>query len=289
MILCMLACHSSSTSEKRFSFSPEPGKKYFISTKHEMKDSWFYEKLQKTYRSVQIDMQFELVDTKDSLFQFTLTFADFKIKQPPITVIIGKTTTVFKVDSISPKENNTNNPMQFDYYLLGLTKGLSMKVWMNKKGEVLKVDGFDKIADSVSKISGHDKKEVRYLLKEYLGEKIVTDYLNELFCIAPDYYEKEGDSWVRNITFISKAPVKLSSMYKIEKIHDDSLFLSQNAVISGRANENAEPFMTGRQNGKLIVDRKTGIPYSYNAESDTKTKTSSYIDQSTQIFTATVK
>ncbi|MBS1916829.1 MAG: hypothetical protein JST87_11170 [Bacteroidetes bacterium] len=289
--LCILACHSSS-SEKKFIFSPEQGKKYLVSVKKENKSSWFYQKPQQRSDSVQLDMQLELIQTKDSLYQLALTFINYQIKEQVFLTHINaknNTLTIVKADTVFSNATGKDDIMHLNYYLLKQTKGLSLKVWMSIKGEVIKVDGFDEIADSITRSSGYDRKDVGYILKEYVGEKTMTDYLNELFCIAPDYYEKAGDSWVKNITLISKAPVKLSSMYKLESIHGDSLFLSQDAAISGRAAENAEPFMLGSRRGKLVVDRKTGIPYSYDAVNDTKTKTSSYIIEETQHFSATVK
>jgi hypothetical protein len=137
-------------------------------------------------------------------------------------------------------------------------------------------------------LANADKNDVKYFLQEYVGEKIIKDDLNELFSIAPNHNEKTGDSWVRNIMLINKAPVKLSNMYTIKEIKDDSVYLTLNSVVSARAAENATPFMEGNGTGKITAGTN-GIPYAYYIKTETKTTTNSTNYFKTEIFSATIK
>jgi hypothetical protein len=253
--------------------------------------SWKYEnKNQVTSASEKISFSLKLVRTVDSLYQLKLTFDDIRITRPPMTMTLGGITKTYTLDSIPSKETMENNFYQFNYYLLGLTKGLSLYIWMNKSGEVVQVQGFDKLADSIAVLSGSNKKDVKYALTDDVGDKTISDYLNQLFSIAPNHKENAGDSWVRNIVLINKAPIKLSNMYLINKIDGDSLFVHVTSSISGWAGENATtPFMEGQGEGEIIISRSSGVTYSYQLNSAAKTKTDSYVINRSEKFYAAVQ
>ena len=174
-------------------------------------------------------------------------------------------------------------------YLLGLTKGLPVYIWMNKKGLVLSVEGFNEIADSVAVLSKENKKEIRYCLSDYIGEKTIKDNLNPLFSIVSNRAQKAGDSWVNNITLINKAPVKLSSMYTVKQIKNDSIWLVLSTIVSARAAEGANPFMEGRQTGEIVVAYSTGIPYFYHSSGETKSTTNLYEVFTTEVLSGTIR
>jgi len=84
--------------------------------------------------------------------------------------------------------------------------------------------------------------------------------------------------------------VKLSDMYIINKIEGDSLFVHVTSSISGWAGSNATtPFMEGQGDGEIIISKSTGVPYSYQLNSATKTKTDRYITTGSGKFSATVQ
>ncbi|HEY4875959.1 MAG TPA: DUF6263 family protein [Puia sp.] len=274
-----------------FYFHPDSSKIYSITLIKQETSSWQYNnKDQIATTSEKMDLSLKLIRAVDSLYQLKLTFGDIRIMHPPLMMTIGGITKTYKLDSIPSKITMENNFYQFNYYLLELTKGLSLYIWMNKKGELVQVQGFDKLADSVAVLSRGNKKDVKYALANDVGDKIVSDYLNQLFSIAPNHRENAGDSWVRNIVLNNKAPVKLSNMYLINKIDGDSLFVHVTSSISGWASANATtPFMEGQGNGEIIISRSSGIGYSYQLNSMAKTKTDGYIINNTEKFFATIQ
>jgi hypothetical protein len=79
-------------------------------------------------------------------------------------------------------------------------------------------------------------------------------------------------------------------MYLINKIDGDSLFVHVTSSISGWAGTNATtPFMEGQGDGEIIISRSSGIIYSYQLNSMTKTKTDRYILNRTENFSATIQ
>jgi hypothetical protein len=284
-------CRQQNPVNDNFYFHPDSSKIYSIILTKQETSSWKYDnKDQVCATSEKINFTLKLVQAVDGLYQLKLTFGDIRVTRPPMTTTLGGITKTYKLDSIPSKETMENNFYQFNYYLLGLTKGLSLYIWMNKKAEVVQVQGFGKLIDSVTVLSGSNKKNVKYALTDDVGDKTTSDNLNQLFSIAPDHKENVGDSWVRDIVLNNKAPVKLSNMYLINKIDDDSLFVHVTSSISGWAGTNATtPFMEGYANGEIIISKSTGFTYSYQSNSMTKTKTHGYIVNNTEKFSAAIQ
>jgi uncharacterized protein DUF6263 len=283
-------CHRDPANDN-FYFRPDSFKIYSITLNKQETSGWKYNnKDQVATTSEKINFSLKLICTVDSLYQLKLTFGDIRVTHRPMRITIGRITKTCALDSIPSTETIENNFYQFNYYLLGFTKGLSLYIWMNKKGEVVQVKGFDNLADSVAVLSGGNKKDVKYALTDDAGEKTISDYLNQLFSIAPDHKENAGDSWVRNIILNNKAPVKLNNMYSINKIDGDSLFVHVTSSISGWAGANAaRPFMEGQGEGEITISRLSGVTYSCGLNSMTNTKTDSYVINRTENFSATVR
>jgi hypothetical protein len=283
-------CHQQNVSNDDFYFHPDSSRVYLMTLTKQETSSWQYNKPQIQINSEKINFSLKLIRTVDSLYQLKLTFGDIRITHSPMMITLDGITKIYKLDSIPSKASIENNFYQFNYYLLGLTKGLSLSIWMNKKGEVIQVQGFDKLGDSIAVLSGGNKKDMKYALTDEVGDKIISDYLNQLFAIAPDHKENSGDSWVRNIVLNNKAPVKLSNMYLVNKIDGDSLFVHVTSSISGWAGANATtPFMEGQGEGEIIISRSSGVTYSYQLNSSTKTKTDSYVINRTEKFSAAIQ
>ena len=284
------SCHQQNLGDENFYFHPDSSKTYSIILIKQETSSWQYNKEETETTSEKISINLKLIRVVDSLYQLKLTFGDFRISRPPATITLNGITKTYQLDSIPSKKGIKDNYFQLSYYWLGLTKGLSEYIWMNKKGEVLQVQGFDKLSDSVAVLSGSKKEDVKYSLTNNVGEKIISDNFNQLFSIAPNHKENIGDSWVRNIILVDNAPVKLSDMYIINKIEGDSLFVHVTSSISGWAGSNATtPFMEGQGDGEIIISKSTGVPYSYQLNSATKTKTDRYITTGSGKFSATVQ
>lgn len=281
-------CHQQNAINDDLYFHPDPSKIYSVTLIKQEASSWKYNNTDHNdTTSKKINFSLKLVCAVDSLYQMKLTFESFIIKKPPVIMIINGVKETFIQDTNVINKGVDLQPN--DYWLL-LTKGLSLYIWMNKKGEVLQVQGFDKLADSVAVLSGSNKKDVKYALTDNVGDQIICDYLNQLFSIAPNHKENAGDSWVRNIILHNKAPVKLSNMYLINKIDGDSLFVHVTSSISGWAGANATtPFMEGHGEGEIIISRSSGVIYSYQLNSTTKTKTDSYVINKREKFSGSIK
>jgi uncharacterized protein DUF6263 len=287
LMIFLQACNNQPQADQKFIFKPDSSKIYSITFSRQSGEVLHIDNADTINNAEESAINLQLIRSVDSTYELKLTFENFTIKELPVTKTRRGNKTYFSKDTSVLAEKN---PFQIQKeHWLALTKGQSVYVWMDNKGTVQRINGVDKIADSVSVLSKNDKKEIRYILKDYIGENIITDNLNQLFSIAPAHVEKIGDSWVRNIILINKAPVTLSNMYTINKVNGDSVYLDLNSSISARAAENAAPFMEGRGTGEIIISYSTGIPYSYFVKNETNTTTNANNYFTTETFSVVIK
>src|SRR5665647_242742 len=79
------------------------------------------------------------------------------------------------------------------------------------------------------------------------------------------------------MTLITKAPVKLSSMYTLEKLTGDSAFAEIRSMVStATTSEGENIYLKGEQKGEAVLSYATGMPYSYNINLESITKTTAY-------------
>jgi len=79
------------------------------------------------------------------------------------------------------------------------------------------------------------------------------------------------------MTLITKAPVKLSSMYTLEKLTGDSAFAEIRSMVSTATTlEGDNIYLKGEQKGEAVLSYATGMPYSYNINLESITKTTAY-------------
>jgi hypothetical protein len=173
-------------------------------------------------------------------------------------------------------------------YLFHLATGLSVQVWIDNHGLVRRVEGVDRIIDSLAKRYPGTRSIVRAYLEDYISSAAIKDELNPLFAFVPARTKLAGQSWVVDLMLMSKAPVQLSNIYTMEKLAGDTAFLSVSSIISARQGEQGRVYMKGRLSGNIVTSYSTGIPYQYQTTDETITTTDMNTITSRNIFTAVV-
>ncbi|HEY4150758.1 MAG TPA: DUF6263 family protein [Chitinophagaceae bacterium] len=242
LLSCLIYFPACRQTDPAFGFHPDSSKVYLI-TWAQVTDST---------RIENITMQLRLIQTMDSLYRLKLTFVDFKKKAPTMSFVL----------------NGKSIPDLWQYQL-GFLKGLSLDVWMNKKGEVIKMGGFDALADSVAALSGEDRRELAYSLREDAGEEIMRDRLTRLFSFVPGRRKETGQNWVIDQMLLRGAPVMNSNMYKMVRLKDDTATITVSGFVSARQGEQGRTYMKGKLAGWLMAVYSTGIPCHYSAKTET--------------------
>lgn len=191
-------------------------------------------------------------------------------------------------------EKITSNPMMADYFrfrdsLLRMAEGQSLLITCDQKGQVLKVDGFDRIIDRITDSIKEERRTINGILREVIGSKRITDIVRQSLFFLSGRNIKSGDSWVSNITLITKAPVKYSNMIIVKEIKGDSVFLDIKTVVSAKTGEEGVVYALGDQEGYVIVSLATGIPYMLSLNETTVTKTDHYEIRQKREFSVTKK
>jgi hypothetical protein len=95
-----------------------------------------------------------------------------------------------KLEWLSVKTTATSLPD--DRYNQQLA-GVAFKVTLNPKGEVIKLEGYDKMLDHVAK----DDENARKAVKALLSEESLMKAAEEVFAFLPEKPVKTGDTWTR--------------------------------------------------------------------------------------------
>jgi Family of unknown function (DUF6263) len=281
-IICYAGCKQPGGRQENFNFNPKPDVLYKLSVKRINHQQRTYKDiLQQVVDSSEIDYSFQLLHKTDSAFLLRLVFDNFRIHNNMFTVNTG-------IENINP-EALKNNPLLLWNYLLHFAKGQSVTVWMNRKGRPIQVNGIERLVDSVTSLSENDKRTVRSYLKDYISKAAIMDELNQLFCFIPGRTKSVGQSWVENIMLVTKAPVKWSTDFTLQSVKNDTVIINCNSFISAKqGGETGRTYMKGKLTGTIVADYSTGLPWCWNAKSETVSSTDIYDITSRQTLTATI-
>ena len=223
--------------------------------------------LHKIFDTVKLDFSIRSIYDLDSAMICKLTFINFKRKKPDISVRL-------KSAGLSPLMMRRNPFSVLDsigYFL----HGLSLQVVVNKKGVVKRVNGMDDLMDRLSAGSNEDEGHLRRILADYISVNAVKDLLNRLFTVVPHATVKQADKWVRNVTLVTKAPVKISNLYTLTQQDGDTARIDIQSIVSAEQSEGGTVYMKGKQNGHATVSYSTGMPSLYETSWETVTTVTS--------------
>ncbi len=201
--------------------------------------------------------------TNDSLIPLDMTFQDIKFSK---RVMFG----------------------EFDWNaFFNKLLGYSVRINMNSSGIVKSIRGYG-INFNTSLITDQNSYGERVMFEDYLGENSLRDYLNRLFSSVRVRAVMPGDIWSSTLILTAKAPIKMASTYTLEQQIADTAFINLTSIISARQAEGGEFYLEGKQDGEAVINYNTGVPYSYEANSQSNYKTPTYNTVTDEIFKATI-
>ncbi|MBE7173855.1 MAG: hypothetical protein INR73_24995 [Williamsia sp.] len=219
--------------------------------------------------SIRLDFTVKNIYDMDSILICKLTFHDFRKKIPQIRArIIGLPNGEQFVHS---------NPFAlFDsvgYYI----RGRSIQLVINRKGIVKRVDGIEDLIDRIAKGSHNQTSHVRRILSDYISENAMKDMLNRIFTVVPQATVQQAERWVRNVTLVTKAPVKISNLYTLTERSGDTAFIDIESIVSATQSEGGSVYMKGKQTGHAQVSYMSGMPIDYETSWETITSVTSHL------------
>lgn len=140
----------------------------------------------------------------------------------------------------------------------------SFWIVMLTNGTILRVEGFDSMVNRLSSRFDIDKRTVRGLLNERVGNEAIKDMLSQLFFYLPGKPVKKNDNWIRNVMVTVKAPMKYSNFIKVREIHDDTMFLDVQSAITARTGEGGVIYEEGKRTFEIRVSQSTGLPIEWS-------------------------
>ena len=268
-------------SRQHFSFNPEATVLYRVAVSRQTDQQWEYKgKLQHVTDLRQTVFNFQLLRKTDSAFLLKLQFVMFTVQN-----------NMFKADTSDENPSPAtvhNNPLLLYNYFLHFAKEQSITVWMDRKGRPVRVDGIAQLLDSIANRSHEPGFIVSRYLEDFISDAAIKDELNQLFCFIPDKPKSAGQSWVEDILLVAKAPVKWSTDFKMRYNKEDTTAIECHSYITARQGGDGRTYMKGKLAGSIVANYLTGIPYSWNAKSETITTTDSYDITTGQLLTATI-
>jgi hypothetical protein len=160
---------------------------------------------------------------------------------------------------------DASNPFNMISNMFSAMKGKSFFMKVNKKGEIIDIQGFDDLAESLvreMKVPEESRQSALMQFKSQFNDKDVKETFSQTFNIFPDKAVKVGDSWEKEINSrmgITKG--KMMTTYRVKQIIGDRVILSATSKVhqGGTASE-------GTQAAQLVVDAKTGLVFQNNFE-----------------------
>ncbi|MBS1562789.1 MAG: hypothetical protein JST39_00315 [Bacteroidetes bacterium] len=257
----LTACSTPAPPGDDFSFRPDPLRIYHVTLILQSEDSAVSDKgigIAWRWRE-KIGMQLRLLEQKDSLYHLAMTYTGYS-RTPWKAIVPIEDDTAFSREIPTPETMKRNIGEEIRYWFL-LATGVPQDVWINRKGVVVKVDGYSRLVDSVVARSGANRREVYNVLKEELQETATQDYLNQVFSFVPGRHIDSGKSWVVDDTLVNQAPVIQSNVYVLKQRIGDTAVLDVTSYVSARRSVGGLPYAKGRRTGILKASYSTGMPY----------------------------
>lgn len=156
---------------------------------------------------------------------------------------------------------------------------------IRSNGVILSVKGFDEMKKRISRLLKLDQRDVYSMLHGEAGDELVEQLLNMVLLIIPGKKIMLKDTWVRNETINTRAPVKNSHLITYSSMIGDTAVMDVQTVVSAKTGDEGSVYKLGKGTGEWKIDRNTGLPYEWNSQQLTEYRT----NHDTINFSLTIK
>jgi Family of unknown function (DUF6263) len=152
------------------------------------------------------------------------------------------------------------NPMLMMKKMFASIKGKTIKMTVNKKGEITKVTGFSEMLKSMVE-SITQNEQMRSLIMQNAEQQFNEESAKQSFAYTFNFYPdkdvKVGESWTRDITTDGAMAMLLKNTYTLKAIEGDRMTIEVVSKILPKPGNTDG--VTGDMNGVLVVDKKSGL------------------------------
>jgi len=173
----------------------------------------------------------------------------------------------------STKTENSNDPLATVY---GGIIGKSLTMRIDKQGNVLELQGVDKLmGDLINNLSienPQEKQQLLQALEQNFGDEALKESFSKVTKVYPPAGTKVGDSWEDTQTLNMGYPITISNKYTLKEEQGDFLTIDMNSDIK---TSSAEPMdmmgirarydLSGNQTGSFKLNKNSGIAESGNS------------------------
>jgi hypothetical protein len=159
-------------------------------------------------------------------------------------------------------EASAGNPMTA--MMGGLFRAMEGKTFfmtINQEGDVLNVEGFDKIAESITdemKVPQEQRSRMLQAFNTQFNDGMAKDLFAQSFNIFPDKKVKVGDSWQKkNKSVMGKTSIASTTTYTVKSIKGNKVELASSSKMD----------LNGKQataQGNYTIDARSGLVLSGN-------------------------
>lgn len=156
------------------------------------------------------------------------------------------------------------NPLNMIGKMFAAMKGKSFVMKVNEQGDIINVEGFDKIADAVIaelNIPEANREQFVKNFKSQFNEKSVKQMFSESFNIFPAKPIKPGDSWEKKAALpLANQSVDVNTTYTLKELRGSNYIIDASTKY---VNTGSKPVI-GKS--RLIVDAKSGLVLQLDGE-----------------------
>ena len=207
-------------------------------------------------QAMDTDMDFEylleVLQDKDSLRIIKTVFNDIKMKMDMGMLKVNLDTRQPQKDTTFDMQTNPGGIFSVLFYAL---KGKTFQMYVNSKGEVVKIDGLQQVKDAmVQAFSANENMRAmaEQMLSSQLSEANMRKSFAQAFNIFPNKPVSVGDSWSHKMEMDGLVQSETATTYKVASIKDDEVVLDVSSDIDAGGNK-------AKQTGKMKVDPASGL------------------------------
>ena len=160
---------------------------------------------------------------------------------------------------------------------------LPMKMVVSDSGKVKWIQNMNDLLQDIINDSATGKY-LNGVIPDQVSETAITDMLTRIFSMIPAKKIVPQDTWITNITLTTKHPINFSNYNLLKSLNGDTATITIQSNIFASRSPGDEFYINGKQNGEVLINYQTGIPYWYKTQSETITTTSVYDIKETETF-----
>ncbi|MFN3306017.1 MAG: DUF6263 family protein [Candidatus Kapaibacteriota bacterium] len=241
--------------------NPELGKEYLFESRLEQKITQKMDTLHAITSHIQ-KILYAIQPKEKDTFSNYIFLVKFKTIQQNIS------TQLFTFEVNTQLKSKHKTPLDIFY---GNLIDKEFKLTVDKKGKNITIFGVDSLLNSVigqmsksNEFKGIDKSMLSQIVGSFFNQNELKKSFEKLFNIYPEQLVTTGDSWEIHLFPTEPIPSKIVNTYTLNSLRNDTLWVNLTSDIQFNKDKVREldtdlAELSGKQNGHLVLDRRTGM------------------------------